>query len=57
MDSTRRPEMRSSTRGVLGNATTRLMSRSLLFYLLVLLAHKVWMLLNSDVALLLRRAH
>ena len=44
-------------RDALEGALARLLSSSLILYLLAVLVHKAWIILNSDVVLLLKRAH
>ena len=58
MDANQPPRVRTATRrDALEGALARLLSKSLILYLLAVLAHRAWILLNSDVALLLKRAH
>lgn len=58
MDSRRSPRERAATRfDNLQGALARLLSSSLILFLLAVLVHKTWILLNSDIALLLKRAH
>ena len=58
MDAGQPPRVRTATRrDALEGALARLLSNSLILYLLAVLAHRVWILLNSDLALLLKRAH
>ena len=58
MNPAQRPERRASARrNLLENAATRLLSSSLILYLLAVVAHRAWIILNSDVALLLKRVH
>jgi hypothetical protein len=58
MNATRPPRTRVATRrDALEGAVARVLSSSLILYLLAVLAHKTWIILNSDVALLLKRAH
>lgn len=58
MDAGQPPRVRSaSRRDALEGALARLLSNSLILYLLAVLVHKAWIILNSDVVLLLKRAH
>lgn len=58
MDAGQPPRARAATRrDALEGALARLLSSSLILYLLAVLAHKAWIILNSDVVLLLKRAH
>lgn len=58
MERARRPERRArARRSALQNAATRMLNSSLLLYLLAVLAYRTWIILNSDVVLLLKRAH
>lgn len=58
MDAGQPPRVRVATRrDALEGALARLLSNSLILYLLAVLVHKAWIILNSDVVLLLKRAH
>ena len=49
-------ERRSSSRGALANGVTRMMTYSLVLYFAANFMHRIWGLLNSDIAQLIRRA-